>query len=215
VLAAVRAGVDAVEVDVRVTRDGVAVLHHDVRLDRVWSRPEAITDLTFTNLRTVVPGIPTVAEALAALTGTGVPLLLDVGSVAAARAAATAIEAAGVPRTATPETAAVWFCGVPRALAWLRAEGVQAPRILTWDRWTAIPESTVAAVDPAFFNPWHRLVTPGLVRRWHARGTRVCTWTVDSPARRRRLLGWGVDAVISNVTHGVVADVRAVVRGVA
>lgn len=209
VAAAVHAGADVVEVDVQVTSDGFAVLHHDPGLYRVWRRREAVADLTFPELRAVVPAIPTVGEALAALTGTGVPLLLDLVSVAGARAAVRAVEQAGVRWDAAPQTAPVWFCGLPRALAWLRSEGVAAPRLLTWDRWMPVPEATVDAVAPAFFNPCHRLVTAALVRRWHDRGGLVSTWTVDSAARRRRLLGWGVDAVISNATRATVADVRS------
>ena len=205
---AVRAGADVVEVDVRVTRDGVAVLHHDPTLSRLWSRPEAVAELTLAELRAVVPAIPTVSQANALLRGTGVPLVLDLGSTGAARAAVRAVEEAGGSWDADPETASTWFCGRPKALAWLRAEGIRAPRLLTWDRWTPVPESLVEAVAPAFFNPWHRLVTPALVRRWHARGLRVSTWTVDSPARRRRLLAWGVDAVTSNAVDALVADVR-------
>jgi len=206
VTAAVRYGVDAVKVDVRVTGDGVPVLHHDATLERVWGDPAVLADLTMAQLRRTAPEIPTLAEALAAVARSNVALLLDVGSLAAARAAVQEVEAADGAWHVTPELSGVWFCGDPQALAWLSAEGVRAPRLLSWDRWTPVPEATVAAVAPAFFNPWHRLVSPALIRDWHRRGVQVCTGTVDSAVTRRRLMRWGVDAVISNAVEGMVAD---------
>jgi glycerophosphoryl diester phosphodiesterase len=46
-----------------------------------------------------------------------------------------------------------------------------------------------------------------VIDSWHQRGVRVCTWTVDDPGRRRKLIRWGVDAIISNDVAATVADV--------
>jgi glycerophosphoryl diester phosphodiesterase len=43
-----------------------------------------------------------------------------------------------------------------------------------------------------------RVVTPGLVRAAHARGLRVDVWTVDEESDMRRLLGFGVDGVMTD-----------------
>jgi glycerophosphoryl diester phosphodiesterase len=43
-----------------------------------------------------------------------------------------------------------------------------------------------------------RIVTPGLVRAAHARGLRVDVWTVDEEPDMRRLLGLGVDGIMTD-----------------
>jgi len=43
-----------------------------------------------------------------------------------------------------------------------------------------------------------RIVTPGLVRAAHARGLRVDVWTVDEEPDMRRLLGFGVDGIMTD-----------------
>ena len=57
-----------------------------------------------------------------------------------------------------------------------------------------------------------RVVSPRFVRYAHDAGLPVKVWTVDDEADMRRLLGWGVDAIISDrpdVAVGVVRGVRA------
>ena len=64
-LAAGSDGIDGVEFDVRLSRDGVPVLLHDDTLARVQGRDEAVADLSAAELRGA--GIPSLAEVLAAL----------------------------------------------------------------------------------------------------------------------------------------------------
>jgi glycerophosphoryl diester phosphodiesterase len=44
----------------------------------------------------------------------------------------------------------------------------------------------------------HVIVTPRFVAHAHLAGLRVQVWTVDDESDMRRLLAWGVDALISN-----------------
>jgi glycerophosphoryl diester phosphodiesterase len=43
-----------------------------------------------------------------------------------------------------------------------------------------------------------RVVTPGFIRAAHERGLRVDVWTIDSEADMRRLLGYGVDGIMTD-----------------
>lgn len=48
---AIGRGADAVEIDVRLTRDGVPVLLHDATLDRLWDHDRPLASLTWDEVR--------------------------------------------------------------------------------------------------------------------------------------------------------------------
>ncbi len=191
-------GADAVEVDLRLTADGVVVLNHDADLNRLWNQPAAVADLDFAALRELVPRIPTLEEALAAVAPHGVPLVLDVAEPAVALAAHAELGRLGTT---------AWFCGHPDALARVRAADAEVCVLLSWYGTTPPSAMLLDAVRPQYFNPEHQFLDAPQVRHWHDRGVKVCTWTVDDPARRDVLLSWGVDAIISNDVAGTVRDV--------
>lgn len=73
--AALDAGADGIEVDVRITADGAAVCCHDSTLQRVAGVPLAVRDLPWSAVEQVeLPG------------GHRIPLLRDVAALAAGRA---------------------------------------------------------------------------------------------------------------------------------
>jgi glycerophosphoryl diester phosphodiesterase len=53
-----------------------------------------------------------------------------------------------------------------------------------------------------------RVVSPRFVRYAHAAGLLVKVWTVDAAEDMRRLLSWGVDAIISDRPDVAVAVVK-------
>lgn len=77
--AASAAGVGC-ELDVRMTRDGELIVHHDATLERLCGSPKAIADINFVELRGFrLPDnsrIPTLREALEAMNG--LPTLIEV-----------------------------------------------------------------------------------------------------------------------------------------
>lgn len=204
---AVTLGADAVEVDVRRTVDGVAVLHHDVTLTRLHGRRLPVAFLTRQQLGRFAPTVPALADALDLVRTSAVPLVLDVRALEAAHAALDVI--AGLDRRAELlATGGVWFCGVPSVLAAVRQAAPYARIMLSWRRFAAPPERLVRAVRPDWFNPWHRTVDETLVANWRARGLPVSTWTVDDAERRAQLATWGVEAFITNDIGAAVAERR-------
>ena len=79
---AISFGVDVIEIDLRGTQDGEVIVLHDETLDRTTNGTGKVTDYTLKELKQLNVGegesIPTYAEALDVVAGTGVKLLLDI-----------------------------------------------------------------------------------------------------------------------------------------
>lgn len=96
---AIKLGVDAIEVDLRATKDGVIVLLHDDTVDRTTDGQGFVSDYTFAELRQLDAGshagaefagelIPSLEEALDLVIPLGGKLLLDIKESAALGSAA-------------------------------------------------------------------------------------------------------------------------------
>ncbi len=106
------------EIDVKLTADHVPVLLHDDTLSRLWRRPERIGDLDHAELATLTSvdgGIPTLQDALAIVSGTGTPLLIDLDSPTPAERSVDVVRAAREAGWLEPDE--VLWCGRPAASA--------------------------------------------------------------------------------------------------
>src|SRR5215203_531462 len=181
------AGADGLEFDVRISRDGVPVLHHDPDLDRCTNSRGPIESLTVAELARVdaaywfdeangypmrdrAIGVPTLAEALARYLGPPLIVEIKVGTAEAARRVVDVIRR---------EDAVARVCIGSFSLVALETVRAVEPRMPTsaareegqWSlyrTWVGLPLGT----------------TP-------YRGFQV-------PERAGRLLDWGVDALISD-----------------
>ncbi|MDB1089668.1 glycerophosphodiester phosphodiesterase [Streptomyces sp. ACA25] len=189
---ALTAGADAVEVDVRITRDGEPVLLHDPTLKRLWGHDRQVDELTTAEVR--------------ALTGGGVPLLREV--LAETFAARLVIDlpspspavARRVVETVRQDGSAERVCwtGDPAALRAVRAADGSVEIALTWKRTAPIRATLLRDLRPRLLNYRFGLLNERTVREARERGYRVGGWTVDSPRVMRRLLGLGVDVITTN-----------------
>ncbi len=79
---AIEHGAQAIEIDLRGTKDGAIVIMHDETVDRTTNGHGKVTDLTLAELKALDTGdgerIPTYEEVLQLVEGTGVTLLLDI-----------------------------------------------------------------------------------------------------------------------------------------
>ena len=195
VLSAMTEGADWVEVDVKLTRDGVPVLLHDDTLTRLWGHDLPVAALTFAELESLTRDdrwrVPTLREALELAGGTGVPLMVDVPRPAEALAAAELVRSLGCFATAV-------FTGPPAALARVREIAPQACIAMSWESPVTPRAALLRRVRPDYFNPHHRWLTSGRITRLQRRGLKVSTWTVDCPRRMAVLASAGIDAIISN-----------------
>ncbi|GAA2103950.1 glycerophosphodiester phosphodiesterase [Streptomyces albiaxialis] len=187
--AAVAAGADAVELDVRLTRDRVPVVLHDRTLNRLWGHDVAVADVTAERLATLTGDVPSLAEALEA-TGP-VRTMIDLPDPTAAAPTVAAVREAGAGDR-------VYYCGDPGALRLVRAADPGAELALTWNRAAPVRPTLLDALRPRWLNYGFGLLTPPLVERAHADGYLVSAWTADSARTMRRLAALGADSITTN-----------------
>jgi len=88
-------------------------------------------------------------------------------------------------------------------LAWLTRPETERDAHLWWggpvpaDFGGSVPRA-VAAEGGSIWAPEHAALTADLVAEAHALGLMVLPWTVNDPAAMRRLIGWGVDGLITD-----------------
>lgn len=193
---AIAAGADAVEVDVRLTRDGVPVLLHDATLERLWGDPRPVGRLTLDDLAEVgAPGgprVPTLTEALKAVAAAPhARLMIDLDDPGPAAAVHRAVADLGAERH-------VAYCGPTGAMLAVRALDPGAEISLTWRRPQLPGRPLLDDLRPRYLNPPFGIVEPRLVGAAHDAGLLVSTWTVDLRRTMRRMLRTGADSLTSN-----------------
>jgi len=211
--AAFAAGADGVELDVRLSADGVLVLCHDPDLARLTGTPITVAGNSWTCLReTAAEQGVTLAradEALVAANGRRVVLELKKPPPAPAAAARTALavagqlrslQRAGVPMDVTVSSFSVTVaahvrrllppgCGVRTALL---------GRPLTRPS-TLLRQALAAGHDEVHPHVAALLAAPDTTETAHAVGVAVCAWTVNRRRDVRRFAKHGVDMVITDV----------------
>lgn len=190
---ALGAGAGAVEIDVRLTADGVPVLLHDATLGRLWGHERALAALSAAELRGLTGGgVPTLAETLdATAEDHGARLFVDLPDPSAAGAAVAGVRSAGARDR-------VYYCGSPTAMLAVRRADRDAEIALTWTTLAPPRPALLAEVRPRWLNYRFGLVSEELVARDHAAGFLVSAWTADTRWTMRRLLRAGVDSITTN-----------------
>jgi glycerophosphoryl diester phosphodiesterase len=190
---ALHRGADAVEIDVRLTRDGVPVLLHDETLKRLWEHDRPLLALSWEEVRGLTGGgVPTLADALTATDGHRVMLdLPGTPDVRAARRVVDAVRQCGAQDR-------VYYCaGAPAMLA-VRAADANAEIALTRTTLAPARPALLEAIRPRWLNYRFSLVNRPLAERVHRDGYLLSVWTPDTRRSMRRLLDLGVDSITTN-----------------
>jgi glycerophosphoryl diester phosphodiesterase len=186
-------GADAVEVDVRTTRDGVPVLLHDSTLDRLWKVERPLSALSAAELSGLTAGgVPTLAAALLATGGSRV--MVDLPGAVNRRAVRRVLD---VVREHEAEERVYYSAGPPTLLA-VRAAAPTAELALTWKTLAPPRPALLDAIRPRWLNYRFGLVTGPLVDRVHRGGHLLSVWTPDTRRSMRRLMELGVDSITTN-----------------
>ncbi|MFE7628272.1 glycerophosphodiester phosphodiesterase [Streptomyces sp. NPDC057509] len=206
VRSAVERGADAVEVDVRITRDGVPVLLHDATLDRLWGRDLRLDRLTHRELTELTAGgVPTLREALLAVGAHRVMVDLPGSTDESVRRTVGVVRECGAGDR-------VYYCAGPQAMLRVRAADPSAEIAMTWTTLAPPRPALLDAVRPRWLNYRFGLVSAELADRNHRDGLLVSAWTADTGRTMRRLIRHGVDSITTNridVLHSVIAKSAA------
>ncbi|MEU0408713.1 glycerophosphodiester phosphodiesterase [Streptomyces griseorubiginosus] len=186
-------GADAVEVDVRLTRDGVPVLLHDHTLKRLWEHDRPLLSLSADEVRGLTDGrVPTLAEALRATEGER--LMLDLPGTRETRVARRVVD---VVREQGAQDR-VYYCADATAMLAVREADPAAEIALTWTSLAPPRPALLNAVKPRWLNYRFTLMDRELADRIHRDGYLISVWTPDTRRSMRRLAAMGVDSITTN-----------------
>ncbi|MFD5782663.1 glycerophosphodiester phosphodiesterase [Streptomyces sp. NPDC126933] len=192
VRSALERGADTVEVDVRLTRDGVPLLLHDSSLERLWGHDLRLAELTHEEVRELTRGgVPTLRDALLATGGAGLMIDLPGASEESVRTVIATVRECGAAER-------VSYCAGPSTMLAVRAADATAEIAMTWTSVAPPLPSLVAAVRPRWLNYRFGLITRELADRNHRDGLLVSAWTPDTRRSMRRLIARGVDSITTN-----------------
>lgn len=189
---ALERGADAVEIDVRVTRDGVPVLLHDATLERLWGRDVRLDRIGHRELTELTGGgVPTLREALLAAGAHRVMVDLPGATRESVRRTVGVVRECGAGER-------VYYCAGPEAMLRVRAADPSAEIAMTWTTLAPPRPALLDAVRPRWLNYRFGLVSRELTDRNHRDGLLVSAWTADTGRTMRRLIARGVDSVTTN-----------------
>ena len=208
--AAAAAGVTGVEFDVRLSADGIPVVIHDATLERTTSGKGPVAAQTAALLGTLDAGawfgphftgesVPTLEATIGVLAELGLAANIELkcegdGARPLAEAVA-AVVARAWPADRPPPILSSFDAGCVAACQAFAPAVPRAFLVETPDR------KALAAARPLeclAIHANHRRLNEKLTTIVKNAGWRCAAYTVDDPARARRLLAWGVDCVITN-----------------
>ena len=203
--AALEAGCDGVELDVRATQDGVLVVHHDETLDgekgkvSIAGTPWSEINRRFFRGKEGMYPIHGLEEVLETLSGR---CLINVevkppGSDHRVTVASALIEALERVRPRESVLVSSFDPEMLRMIGWKDKSTLLGFLFSAIAEFNHLEENEIVGGLSAI-HPKHDLVNKTLMKRAGERGLAVHAWTVDDPARTRELLGLGVTSVITN-----------------
>ena len=198
-------GVDGIELDVHLSRDGVPVVMHDDTVDRTTNGRGQISDYTLHSLQSLDAGSWFSSE----FSGEPVPMLADVLNWAGNRLRLN-IE---IKTTSAGRAVLDLLADYPDSD--VLVSSFRHDLLFTMRQWS--PDLSIAfltdscfwrvalkravACHAASFHPPAQHVTRMMVEACHKHGLAVYPWTVDTVDRQRGLIRMGVDGLFTNMPN--------------
>lgn len=214
---ALEAGADALELDVRVTADGVPIVMHDPTLDRTTDRSGTVASLSWEEVRTADAGarfsgdggeslpfrdrglsVPTLAEVLQRFPDT--PLVVELKEACGADRVKAVLEQHGAAERGVLGSFDAAALEPFRTGGFLLGAGRGEVARLLVGSLVGLPPRRVgySALTIPLRHRGLPVVTNGLLRAARRLGCPVHVWTVDDPSVAQRLWERGVIGIITN-----------------
>ncbi|WP_138752265.1 glycerophosphodiester phosphodiesterase [Paenibacillus sinopodophylli] len=202
VRSSVEQGIDAVEIDVQLTKDGVVVLHHDYNLQRMTGLPKRVNELTYDEVAKLnigtgsiddgeVDRIPMLAEVLAEVQGKA-KLIVDLKPYGSGEELAREVVALIEQFDMVEECYIQSFDRQTLQQIRLLNPDIRIGQILYF----AVGDLSLLDVD--FYTIEQVMLTQGFVERAHKRGREVWVWTVNSERNLKEVLKFEIDGIITD-----------------
>ncbi len=207
---AIQVGVDAVEVDVRSTRDGALVVLHDPLLDRTTDRDGPVHEMSLEQVREADAGgwfgpefvgqkVPILAEVLDLMRRRAL-VVIEIKADHLAEAVLRVVDDLVVADQVVIQSFSF------ETLRRVKAIDPAAPTALLVGNLPTSPSRMrarrmvreVLSLGANILNIWHATLTPAFFEEVRKRGLTVWTWTVDEEVVLRDVVQMGVQGVATN-----------------
>jgi len=198
------------EFDVKLSGDGRPVLLHDATLDRTTNGQGRADALTLGEIAMLDAGswhspayagepVPTLAAIARYTRANGFMVNIEIKPVPGAEwrtGAAVALDAQAL--WAGSDTQPLLSSFSEESLEAARRAAPGLPRALLLDKLPPDWPERLRRLDCVALDANHRELSAEVIRAAHAAGFRVACYTVNDPERATELLGWGLDALITD-----------------
>jgi glycerophosphoryl diester phosphodiesterase len=202
-------GADAIEFDVKLTADGQVIVLHDQTVDRTTNGTGNVAKLSLAAVRELDAGvqfpgqfpgekIPTLEEVFETV-GKQLHMNVELTNYSTPCDALVS-KVVELVKNQRVENQVLFSSFFPRNLRLASRLLPQVPRgLLTWPGVLGLWGRTFGwRGDYAALHPYYENVTAGLVFRLHAAGKGINVWTVDKQEDLKRMVGLGVDGIITD-----------------
>lgn len=191
---AIDMGCDAIEFDVRFTKDGIPIVIHDEDLKRVAGIDKKVRELTLNEIREVVvmerEHIPTVDEVLSEVKGKTV-IFMEIKDLVNEEYIVKMLKDHNVIDHTLVISFNYEYLRKIRAL-----DNSIEIGLLTYIR--PLPIDIAVKLKAMAILPRYDLVTPNVVRKVHSKKLRIYTWTVNDVSIALKMKNYGVNGIATD-----------------
>ena len=199
---AVKQGADGLECDLRLSKDGVAVLWHDTDLERCANNKAVVSGSTYAQLKEISPHILTFDEILDFAVSQKKSLMLETKHPVPSRTAIEDLLVAKINLNANRIKKAGIEVNV-MSFSWLAIEhikkldkSIETTYLMnSFIPWFSAQHSSARSIGPEITQ---LLKDPGLAEQIKATGRKLNVWTVDDPSDISLCYELGVDNLITD-----------------